>query len=120
MTQKQIQAYVKREMWRLSRLLWLNHWTVHFGFSEEPESDFVRARVMAREWECKQANIEFYTCNMRNDSKEEITNHVLHELLHVLVGEMKEKSQKHEERVVVHLADVIGSLDQETRKKAKA
>jgi len=120
MTQKQIQAYVKREMRRLSRLLWLNHWTLHFGFSEEAESDFVRARVVARDWEYKQANIEFYACNMRNDSKEEITNHVLHELLHVALGEMKEKSEKHEERVVVQLADVILSLDQKTRKKAKA
>jgi hypothetical protein len=118
MTQQQIEAYIKRELLRMRNVLWLEHWTIRFGFSGEPEGDFMRARVLSRDWEYKQAVIEFYSGNMRSDTKEEITNHVTHELLHVVAGEMKEKGEKHEERVIVHLTDIITGLDEAARKKA--
>lgn len=112
MTPKQIEREVRRALKHYKQLLNLQHWVVYFGFSDEPEGDFVRARTLQRPWQYRQASIEFYPQNMRNDSKEEIWGHVLHELLHVVVGEMKEKDVKHEERVVCTLTDIIMDLEE--------
>lgn len=99
-------------MRKYKQLLRLQNWVIYYGFDDEPGGDFPRARCLERPWEYRQAAIEFYPINMRNDSKEEIHEHVLHELLHVVVGEMKEKDAKHEERVVCSLVDIIRDLEE--------
>lgn len=112
MTEKQIEREVRNALAHYKKVLGLQHWVIYFGFSDEPEGDFVRARTLSRPWEYRQASIEFYPVNMRIDTKEEIRGHVLHELLHVVVGEMREKSLKHEERVVCSLTDIIMELEE--------
>ena len=118
MTNKQIEREVRRALAKYKDLFRMQNWVFYFGFSDEPEGDFVRARVLSRPWEYRQASIEFYPVNMRADTKEEIHEHVKHELLHVLVGEMREKAIAHEERVVCGLCDIIGDLEAKLEKKA--
>lgn len=114
MTRAQIERLVRRYVKSYKRRLGLGRWTLYLGFSDDPCSDFARARCLQRPWEYRQASIEFYPVNMRNDSEEEIRTHVVHELLHVVVGEMREKGDKHEERVVCDLVDIILGLEATT------
>jgi hypothetical protein len=113
MTRRQIEAHVRRELKRYKGLLLLGNWDIYYGFSDEPEGDFPRARCLSRKWEYQQAALEFYPVNMRSDTKEEISNHVLHELLHVLCGEMVDDAEgtKNEERVIVNLTSIITSME---------
>lgn len=115
MTKKQIEALVRKLLKYYKHEFFLGQWTLYIGFSDEPPSDFVRGCTLARSWEYMQASLEFYPCNMRNDSREEIRRHVRHEMLHLVVAEMREKNLKHEERVVTTLDDIIDSLEREAQ-----
>lgn len=54
-------------------------------------------------WEYGEARIEVNVSAFDGKTREEVDRIVVHELMHILVNEMREKGIKHEERVVTNL-----------------
>lgn len=94
--------------------LGLADWTLYTSF-EKTRGDTTRACVLERHWEYRYAVIEFYTDTCKND--EDLERHVVHELLHCVLAELESKRKKHEERVVVTLADAFIHLAERDEKR---
>ncbi len=90
-------------------LLW---WTVEVVYFSDPkeikkvfkrkDGNSVIGRVYA-DWEYMQATIHINVPVLDRLSKYEIERAVVHELVHILVNEMREPGILHEERVVTQL-----------------
>lgn len=97
--------------------LWLNGWFITTAFVEtwedykEPIPSETLACVPHDEclWEYMQATIVFHLGNAAKQSDDDLKEAVIHELLHVVVNEMREADIKHEERVVTILTRIIWS-----------
>lgn len=59
------------------------------------------------DWRYFKAEIDFYPQALRSCSQQEIENVVIHELMHILINEMRETGIDHEERVVTGLQKAL-------------
>lgn len=86
--------------------LGLGFWDVKMGFSKEKvdmgNGNF-RGGLCEVSWEYLSAYITIYPKAIKHLDEGEIEKVVLHELMHVLVNEMREDGQLHEERVATQL-----------------
>jgi hypothetical protein len=80
-----------------------------FAFSDE---EIVLARTYA-DWRYGTASIHFNVPGFDGLSLEEIERTVVHELVHILVNEMREGEMHHEERVVTGLTKAMFWLREE-------
>jgi predicted SprT family Zn-dependent metalloprotease len=86
--------------------LGLGYWDVTVHISDKVPKHKDKARVCGKswvEWKYCSAYIEFYPKNMQGMTQSQIEVIVVHELLHVLVNEMREGTIENEERVVTML-----------------
>lgn len=90
------------------RHLGLKSWDINMFFVNDIDveaEDAVASAAGFQRWEYMKADLYFSKKELIESSKEEIEENIVHELSHVLVGEMREKKDmvKHEERVVTSL-----------------
>lgn len=80
------------------------------------------AATCTASWEYRQAQITFNMPLLAAKKEEEIEEIIVHEMVHVLVNEMREKGIKHEERVVTELTwafrDLTKQYENLQRKRA--
>jgi hypothetical protein len=107
-TTKKVKAAFAKWMKPLG-VLWWNIEIVYFDdpkkikkLFEKDEDKLVLAKTYV-EWKYMDATIGINVPAFKDLSDDEIERAVVHELLHVLVNEMREKEVHHEERVVTTL-----------------
>ncbi len=105
---KLIRRYIKR--WRT--ILGLYQWKIKTFYHKDPEDILknfdtgkrsMSSAMVNADWKYRSANIHFNMLNVNELPPAEIEETVVHELVHVLVNEMREDGIHHEERVVTDL-----------------
>jgi predicted SprT family Zn-dependent metalloprotease len=61
-------------------------------------------------WQYFTATIDFSYIQLKDMEEKEIEKIIIHELLHIVVNEMREDGIEHEERVVSHLQMIVSYL----------
>lgn len=91
---------------RWQKLLGLGDWTVRIVFSDKRDKHPDTMATSASYWEYRDGTIHYYLPSIEGSTDFELERIAVHELLHMVVGEMRtdEKAQ-HEERVVTALSD---------------
>ena len=92
-------------------LLKLQNWSIDVnymkGHGEMIDGNFRTHAVCSSTWHHMTARIQFWPKDLRDESESYIEYVVVHELLHIVVNEMRDKGINHEERVVSHLAKAV-------------
>ena len=70
-------------------------------------ADFQTMATCDADWRYFEATLNFSFIKMYDLEEEEIEKIVIHELLHIVVNEMREDGIEHEERVVSHLTMMV-------------
>jgi hypothetical protein len=100
--------------WR--QTLGLNQWTINIHHYYDPEKvvdvfgtegNIIVVAKTNVEWTYGIAEIQVNILALNDKTDEEIDRIVVHELMHVLVNEMREGELHHEERVVTQLTNAI-------------
>jgi hypothetical protein len=117
-------AYVKQMFVKWTKFLGLRWWDITVAYYSDPEeivNRFTRpdrdVRVVAvtwTDWKYGQAKIDINIPVIVSLSDRDIESAVVHELVHVLVNEMRECEIHHEERVVTQLTKAILWVEQLT------
>jgi len=105
-----LRKYVKK--WKTN--LYLNTWHIDFNirdYLENDPGDFSTAATCNADWKYFYAVLNFSYSKMREMEETEIEKIVIHEMLHVVVNEMREDGIDHEERVVSHLTMICEWMD---------
>lgn len=106
MNEKKINKLIRKYCKWWTHWLGLGHWIMRIVYSGEAKSSSnggdLDGEVVA-DWRYLTATITFYPANMKTLSKTAIERIVVHELVHILVNEMREDNVCHEERVVTQL-----------------
>ena len=108
MKTKQVIEVIRGLVPKWIELLKLQNWSIDInymqGHGEISDEGFRTHALCSSNWHHMTALIQFWPKDLRDETEEYIEYVVVHELLHVLVNEMREEGIDHEERVVTHLA----------------
>ncbi len=99
---KTINKYVKK--WKSN--LFLGMWTINFRIRDYITDDGGSYRTCAEctsSWKYFTADIDFNYVQLKEMEDQEIEEVVIHELIHIVVNELREGGIEHEERIVSHL-----------------
>lgn len=102
-TKKKLIAYVKK--WK--RQLWLGQWNVDTVWEWDGLGEDTTTAKCQCDWRYMIATITFDLIRCSTLDDEGLERIVIHELLHMVVNEMRYDGLEHEERVVSHLTSVI-------------
>lgn len=103
--EKRIRALYKK--W--APLLGMGEWDVtmrfHDGQYVQPDGVASGSAIgtSSTDWEYRRSTIDWNTSLCALETDDRMEGHVIHECMHVLLGEMDEDGVKHEERVVTSL-----------------
>jgi predicted SprT family Zn-dependent metalloprotease len=89
-------------------------WRIDFNIRDFIHDDGGSYRTCAEcdtSWKYFTATIDFNYVQLKDMEEKEIEKIIIHELLHVVLNEMREEGVEHEERVTSHLQMVISYLD---------
>jgi hypothetical protein len=81
----------------------LGYWDIGVTFEDMCEENLDRCGISHVNWEYLTANLTFYIKPLRRVSPATIELAVVHELMHVLLNEMRENGIDHEERCATQL-----------------
>jgi predicted SprT family Zn-dependent metalloprotease len=94
-------------------------WTINFNIRDYlGESTTQGHCTVARcdtSWKYFTADLDFSYVQLKDMEEKEIEKIIIHELLHVVLNEMREDGVEHEERVTSHLQMVISYLDRSNK-----
>jgi predicted metallopeptidase len=117
LTEKDLTKYkrtVERVLNKWVKLLGLDRCTLTIEFSDESKTSEEGMSVIAEtsaSWQYNAAYIIFYLANFNKVKPDRIEMAIIHELIHILVNEMRNYSAsdgtEHEERVVCSLTDAV-------------
>lgn len=114
---KRIRKYVDK--WRNLLGLWnwsgLLHWSNKRKTIED--HDLEALADVHSNWEYLNYDITFYLPCFIKTTERDIERCVMHEMMHIVVHEMRGRGIKHEERVVSHLTNALERVFQEGQKK---
>lgn len=111
-TRKILRKLFKKWCYRLG----LNWWKVDVYYITDPETvarkfherdDAVCLMRTWVSWEYAEATVEVNLPALKGRTEENLEREVVHELVHVLVNEMREGKMHHEERVVTSITKAI-------------
>lgn len=113
-TVKQLHALIDKYVTKWKVELFLGMWTVSYDIrdwltNEHGDETQTVARCFTH-WNYFTAELEFNYMILKDKADSFIENVVLHEMLHIVVNEMREEHIDHEERVVSHLTMIIDRL----------
>ena len=113
-TTKQLHALIHKYVIKWKSELFLGMWTISFNLRDWLSNDYGNALQTAARctprWKYFEAELEFNYLVLKDKKDEDIERIVLHELLHIVVNEMREEGIDHEERVVSHLTMLVARL----------
>jgi hypothetical protein len=110
----QLKAVLKKYLKKWKNNLYLGMWQIDFNIREylkNEQGEFETAATCDANWQYFYASLNFSYAKMRELADIEIEKIVLHEMLHVVVNEMREDGIDHEERVVSHLTMICEWMD---------
>ncbi len=102
---KLISKYVRKWRDKLFLGLWKIDMRVvdHIEGSGRNDESWCVAATTDSNWKYLQADLQFSHYLLSEKEEKQIERIVIHELLHVLLNEMREEGIEHEERVISHL-----------------
>jgi hypothetical protein len=107
-------------------LLWWDVTVIYYDDPEEiikiftpPESGILVCATTWADWRYGTATLCINLSVFENMVEEKVEVAILHELIHILVNEMKEGEQKHEERVVTQIQKAFLWTEQEFSQNGK-
>ena len=114
-TVKQLHSVIHRLVKKWKYALYLGMWKIDFVvrdyIGDSRVDGYQTAASCDTSWQYFTAAIDFSYVQLKDMEEEEIEKIIIHELLHIVVNEMREDGIEHEERVVSHLSMVISYLD---------
>lgn len=113
MTAIQLKKIVNKYLKKWKSNLFLGMWTINFNIRSYLSDDgsHSTAATCDASWKYFTATIDFSLEQMEDLSEDEIEKIVIHELLHIVVNEMREDGIDHEERVTSHLQMIMSWMD---------
>jgi len=115
-TVKQLKAVVGKYVRKWKQKLWLHMWHIDCVYrtyvrpsEDTPDGMTVTASTRSA-WMYFTATIDFSIDQLADMEENDIEKIVIHELLHIVVNEMREDGIDHEERVVSHLSTAIEAM----------
>lgn len=106
-TNKQLHRLIGMYIKKWKSNLFLGMWTIEFYLRDYIVPEKVAGDVES-DWRYFNAVINFSYVQLCDMEDKEIEKIVIHELLHIVVNEMREDGIDHEERVVSHLEMIFG------------
>jgi len=111
LTVKQLTRLLRKYIGKWKSKLFLGMWNVDFNVRDfltaDINSSFHMVARCSTKWNYFTVQLDFSHVMLASMSDAEIERVVLHELLHVVVNEMREDGVDHEERVVSHLTMIF-------------
>lgn len=111
MKQKKAQRLFRNNFEHYKHWFGLSDWKIdlhfHTWLGVGESGNLAVARVENCSWEYQSASIQVDLSKLADMKASKIGEVVIHELLHIVVNEMREGSIKHEERVVTHLTNCV-------------
>lgn len=90
-------------------------WTINFNILDylgnAKVDGYQTAARCDTSWQYFTADIDFSYVQLKDMEEKEIEKVIIHELLHIVVNEMRESGLEHEERVVSHLQMIMSYLN---------
>ena len=104
---------------------WLGWWKIDVVFldfkeyseQEDIENPYRSVAICITNWEYMYAVIKVNSSILENEDIDDIEYYAIHELMHVILNEMREDSAKHEERVATFLAKSFLQTEKSTIEK---
>jgi hypothetical protein len=109
---KKLRETIREAIIEYKTTLYLYMWDITSEIVDAIQSDN-NIRISADcncNWKYLEATIRFSELELKFRTKEEIKKIVLHEMIHIVVNEMREEGIDHEERVVSHLTLIANYL----------
>lgn len=113
-TTQQLRAVLRKYVKKWKTNLYLGMWQVDFNIRDylvNDRGEFDTAATCESSWQYFCAVLNFSYAKMRDLEETEIEKIVLHEMLHIVINEMREDGISHEERVVSHLTTILKWMD---------
>jgi len=111
LTVKQLTRMLKKYILKWKQKLFLGMWNIDFNvrsyLTGDINSEFHEVARCSTKWNYYTAALDFSHVMLASMKDAEIERVVLHELLHIVVNEMRENGIDHEERVVSHLTMIF-------------
>jgi hypothetical protein len=105
---KVIGKYVKKWQSNLFLGMWKINVTIRDYIGDDSTIDgYSTTATCATSWQYFTASIDFNYIKLKDYEESEIEKIVIHELIHIVLNEMREDGVDHEERVVSHLTMVV-------------
>ena len=110
---RKIHVYVKK--WKAKLYLW--SWRIEFKILDwisPTENTAHGSNVAAKtwaDWRYFKGNIDFSYFQLKDMDDKSIERIVIHEMLHIVVNEMRYEGIEHEERVVSHISSILGNIE---------
>ena len=117
-TVKQLHAVIRKFTLKWKTALFLGMWKIDWSIKDWLISETKDFQCIARcetDWRYFEATLSFNFLKMKDMSEEEIEKTVIHELLHVVLNEMREGGAEHEERVASHFTMIMNWLNGEAK-----
>lgn len=113
-TVKQLHAVLNKYVKKWKTQLFLGVWEVSFNirdYLKGGDDGTCTAATCDAQWKYFEAFLNFSFEEMRGLEEEEIEKIVIHEMMHIVVNELREEGIDHEERVVSHLTMIADWMD---------
>lgn len=113
-TVKQLHALLRKYTIKWKQYLFLGSWKIDWNIRDYLSGEDSSYHIVGRcesKWQYFTASLDFSYVQMKDMPEDEIEKVVIHELLHVVLNEMREDGIDHEERVTSHLAMIIDWMD---------
>jgi predicted SprT family Zn-dependent metalloprotease len=94
--------------------MWKIDWNIRDYLSDARVDGYSTAARVDTSWKYFTATIDFSYIQLKDMEEKEIEKIIIHELLHIVLNEMREDGIEHEERVTSHLQMIMSYL---TRKE---
>jgi predicted SprT family Zn-dependent metalloprotease len=113
-TATQLKAVINKYLKKWKGGLFLGMWTINFNIRDYLHDDggsYLTAATCDSSWKYFTADLDFSLTQLKDMEEKEIEKIIIHELLHIVVNEMREDGIEHEERVTSHLQMIMSWMD---------
>ena len=113
-TTLQLKAIINKYLKKWKCNLFLGMWTINFNIRDylgsATQDGYSTAARIDTSWKYFTADLDFSYIQLKDMEEKEIEKIIIHELLHIVLNEMREDGIEHEERVTSHLQMIISYL----------
>jgi hypothetical protein len=114
-TSLQLKSVINKYLRKWKTNLYLGMWRIDFNIRDylgtTSQDGYSTAARCDTSWKYFTADIDFSYVQLKDMEEKEIEKIIIHELLHIVLNEMREDGLEHEERVTSHLQMIMSWMD---------